>query len=152
TTARHGSRIADLPKRVIRGVLPFRTMKGMLPEISRPDDQLLDAYSNAVIHAVESVGPAVVRVDTGHGSGSGVIFTPDGFVLTNNHVVEGAPERPAARRRQPDRAPAAQAREATVSVTLPDGRSSMASLIGRDADTDLAVLRIGGEQLPWARL
>jgi S1-C subfamily serine protease len=103
------------------------------PEVSNQSDQaLLDAYSAAVIHAVEEVGSAVVRVQTGHGGGSGVVFTPDGFVLTNSHVV-GKGTSP-------------------ITVTVPDGRSLPADLIGRDADTDLAVLRIDGSRLPWARL
>jgi S1-C subfamily serine protease len=98
----------------------------------QPDDeQLLDAYSRAVIGAVEQVGPAVVRVELAHGGGSGVIFTPDGFVLTNSHVVSAA---------------------GPIVVTLTDGRSVSADRIGEDADTDLAVLRIGGSALPWARL
>ena len=95
------------------------------------DEGLLDAYSRAVMTAVEQVGPAVVRIDVGRGGGSGVLFTPDGFVLTNSHVVDG-------------RGP--------VRVTLPDGRTEAAQLIGSDSITDLAVLRIGGSKLPWARL
>jgi S1-C subfamily serine protease len=93
------------------------------------DGELLDAYSRAVIHAVETVGPAVVRVEASRGGGSGVIFTPDGLILTNSHVVDGA---------------------ARVSVTLPDGRSLRADVIGEDVDTDLAVVRIDGTSLPSA--
>ena len=99
------------------------------------NEALLDAYSSAVIHAVEQVGPAVVRVEGQQGGGSGVVFTPDGFILTNNHVV----------------GPVA-AGAGPITITLPDGRSLSADLIGRDADSDLAVLRIDGSRLPWARL
>jgi len=78
-------------------------------EVSNQSDQaLLDAYSAAVIYAVEQVGSAVVRVQTGHGGGSGVVFTPDGFVLTNSHVV-GKGTSP-------------------ITVTVPDGRSLPADL------------------------
>src|SRR5687767_94055 len=106
----------------------------MLPERASRDPfdrDLLDAYSEAVIHAVEQVGPAVVRIDAARGGGSGVVFTPDGFILTNNHVVEaGGP----------------------ITAILPDGRSIRAESIGRDAHTDLAVLRIDGANLSWGRL
>ena len=105
------------------------------------DQHLLDAYSGAVIHAVDQVGPAVVRVEASRGGGSGVIFAPDGFILTNSHVV-GPAEHFRARAGDQER----------VIVTLPDGRSLRADHIGADTDTDLAVLRIDGSRLPWARL
>ena len=100
------------------------------------DEALLDAYSAAVIQAVEQVGPAVVRVEGTRGGGSGVVFTPDGFILTNSHVV-GPPE---------------GGHYSGATITLPDGRSLAADVIGTDVDTDLAVLRIDGSRLPWARL
>lgn len=109
------------------------------------DQTLLDAYSAAVIHAVEQVGPAVVRVEGKHGGGSGVVFTPDGFLLTNSHVVD-----PAHRLRQGSARQEAGLH--TIRITLPDGRSLAADVIGSDTDTDLAVLRIDGSRLPWARL
>jgi S1-C subfamily serine protease len=97
------------------------------------DDELLDAYSRAVTRAVEIVAPSVVKIQADRSSGSGVIFTPDGLVLTNSHVV---------------------GRAAPLTLMLPDGRSLRADLVGRDAATDLAVLRTGtdGESLPWATL
>ena len=92
-----------------------------------PDDQaLLDAYSRAVIDVVDRVGPTVVRLDIKAGSrrggtGSGVIVAPDGLVLTNSHVVDGA---------------------ARVNVSTVDGRSLTAQVVGNDPDTDLALVRI----------
>jgi S1-C subfamily serine protease len=101
----------------------------MLPQ---PDDgALLDAYSSAVISAVETVGPAVVKIEAARGGGSGVLFTPDGLVLTNAHVVETS---------------------ARLTVVMTDGRSMQADLIGQDGDTDLAVIRVDGAALPFATL
>lgn len=108
----------------------------MAPQLNPhpPDDDLLDAYSRAVVGAVDLVGPAVVRIETGRSTGSGVLFTPDGFVLTNDHVVE---------------------RAARLEVQLPDGRTLAGDVIGCDPDTDLAVVRVSpptGTTLPWAAL
>jgi len=98
-----------------------------------PDDELLDAYSRAVTGAVDLVGPAVVKVDLEHGGGSGVLFTPDGLILTNAHVV---------------------ATHDYPRITLPDGRSTIGDVIGGDVHSDLAVVRISadGAPLPWATL
>lgn len=96
--------------------------------IPRPDDSdLLDAYSAAVIHAVDAVGPAVVKIDTGRGGGSGVVFTPDGLILTNSHVVD---------------------RARSLTAVMPDGQALGADLVGQDADTDLAVVRVDTSRAP----
>ena len=94
-------------------------------EIRQSDGDLLDAYSNAVISAVESAGRSVVHIAVKGqgprgGSGSGVVIANDGIMLTNSHVVSGA---------------------ASIEVGFPDGRRSAARLLGEDQDTDIAVLR-----------
>jgi len=96
------------------------------------DDELLDAYSRAVVSAVDVVGPAVVHIQAGRGGGSGVVFTPDGLLLTNDHVIDnGGP----------------------LKVVFADGETLAADLVGRDPDTDLAVLRVSGNgSLPWITL
>ena len=98
------------------------------PNRAVEDGRLLDAYSQAVTGAVRSAGPSVLHIQSqakdapgGGGSGSGFLISPDGFVMTNSHVVHGA--------------------EKVVAQT-PDGRQSRAEIIGDDPDTDLAVLRI----------
>jgi len=92
------------------------------------DSQLLDAYSQAVISVVDTVGPAVVGVS---GIGTGLLITPDGYALTNSHVASAVK---------------------TFELTLRDGTTVKAELIGRDPHTDLAVLRPSGTGLPHARL
>src|SRR4051812_20580332 len=94
-------------------------------------DGLLDAYSRTVAGVVDAVGPAVVRVETRGGAGSGVIIAPDGLVLTNSHVVQGRRE---------------------ARLVTPDGRTLEARVLGDGPDTDLALLRTGGAALPHARL
>ncbi len=111
------------------------------------DALALDAYSNAVTTAAERVGPAVVRIDLDRGPGrhnryapspefngglgSGFIFGSDGQILTNAHVVDKAKR---------------------IRVTLADGRSFDAGLVGSDPNVDVAVLRIGADRLPVAEL
>lgn len=117
----------------------------MLDQGERSDEtagseEVLDAYSRAVIGAVGAVGPAVVSIYVGGageaarargGAGSGVVVTPDGYILTNEHVVE---------------------RVQDARVAFVDGRSVPAVVVGRDPSTDLAVLRAQAASLPYATL
>ena len=100
-------------------------------------DTHLDAYSHAVVRAVETVGPAVAHIEVTargnarRGAGSGFSFTPDGLILTNSHVVHGAQ---------------------SIRATFADGLSQQADLLGEDPHTDVALLRIGASGLPAAKL
>jgi len=92
------------------------------------DTELLDAYSQAVISVVDTVGPAVIGVS---GVGTGLLITPDGYALTNSHVASAVK---------------------SYELTLRDGTILKAELIGKDPHTDLALLRASGTGLPHARL
>jgi S1-C subfamily serine protease len=114
------------------------------PPVNPPfvDDELLDSYSKSITQAVAKVGPAVVNIrvhgvsrdkrrgSESGGSGSGFVIAPDGFILTNSHVVHGA---------------------IRMEATLADGRVFDANLVGDDPETDLAVIRINASQLVHAQ-
>ncbi len=108
----------------------------------KTDVELLDAYSRAVTAVVDAVGPAVVSISVGGespagsesepvGAGSGVILTPDGYVLTNHHVVSNA---------------------SRVRLTLTDGTRLGAAPVGSDPPNDLAIIRANGSGMPYAPL
>src|SRR5215831_3209840 len=109
------------------------------------DSELLDAYSTAVVGAVERLAPSVVKIDVAgrrrgqqrgrwrggdQGSGSGFVFTPDGLILTNSHVVHDS---------------------SGLTVHFADGQSLEGDIVGDDPDTDLAVVRVGATHLPSIR-
>ncbi len=122
-------------------VAPVNHTGGQAGPQGASDLELLDAYSRAIVKVVEEVGPAVVGVTVGvqsprqaveqAGAGSGVIIAPDGYILTNDHVV-------------------AQAK--LLQATLEDGRTLAAEVIGTDPATDLAVIRVNASGLPFANL
>lgn len=118
--------------------------------ISAAEIEALDAYSRSIIGVVNTVGPAVVQIGVrkavmersmmgvmrrqAEGAGSGVIFAPDGYILTNSHVVNGA---------------------TSITVTLADGQDLTGQVVGEDQETDVAVVRItppDGKHLPAAKL
>ncbi len=106
------------------------------PEPQRPTDaEALDAFSNVVVTVAEKLRPAVVNLRAGKGprggSGSGVLFTPDGFLLTNHHVVETSEK---------------------IRVRLNDGSEMPGRVVGVDPWTDLAVVQAEGERFPSAEL
>ena len=118
------------------------------PAISDRDSSLLDAYSKAVVQSAEKVSPSVVFIEAtktfpqsrgaatreqreAHGSGSGFVFTPDGFILTNSHVVHDT---------------------SRLTVALSDGRRFEAAMVGDDPASDVAVIRISAGGLAAAPL
>ncbi len=111
------------------------------PQAVSPETELLDAYSRAVVHVVESVGPAVVSISLGRptradefepaGAGSGFVLTPDGYIVTNSHVVQDA---------------------AKIEAVFTDGSRLNASLVGRDDSTDIALIAVNASRLQYANL
>jgi S1-C subfamily serine protease len=140
STLFHGNEAAELT----RALSGADVLEAEAPIQSPPaDDELLDSYSRSVTRAVERVGPAVVNIrvhkaalhgrrgEESGGSGSGFVIAPDGFILTNSHVVQGADK---------------------LEAMLADGQVYRATLVGDDPETDLAVLRVNASPLAHARL
>src|SRR5438105_2402564 len=112
---------------------PSRNPPGGQPNAAA-DAELLDAYSRAVVGVVQRVGPTVVSLssrDGAGGMGSGFVLTPDGYLLTNSHVVHG---------------------RSHLTATTQEGDVLSADLIGDDPATDLAVVRAAARDLPYAEL
>lgn len=132
----------DLAPRFVRDDEPADAVP-LSPTLPTDDTPLLDAYSRAVTAIADEVGPAVVKLTvTGRdgrrgGTGSGVMISPDGLLLTNSHVAGGAQK----------------GEKVTIRVATQDGRDLSARLVGDDPDTDLALVRIDDPgHLPIARL
>jgi S1-C subfamily serine protease len=129
--------------RLIQGEALSKSPEGRceVGDAEKSDVELLDAYSRAVITVVDVVGPAVTSISVGKqnrgsepeqvGAGSGVVIAPDGYILTNDHVVHDAKQ---------------------LTVRLTDGTTLGAALVGTDPATDLAVIRADGANLPYATL
>jgi S1-C subfamily serine protease len=127
----------------LRLVADNTSSHGAVPPETLDESDVFDAYSKAVIQAADVISPSVVNIEVAptpspsyeraqpRATGSGFVFTPDGYILTNSHVVHGS---------------------GRVDVTVSDGRRMRADLIGDDPETDLAVLRISAGDLPAAPL
>jgi S1-C subfamily serine protease len=134
-----GSGGAQAERRLNPSRISRREEVALVPDIPVGEVEALDAYSQAVVSVVETVGPAVISISSGRGgpevpagatsTGSGVIIAPDGYALTNDHVVHGA---------------------GRLAATLTDGRTLDAVRIGEDPSTDLALIRLSGTDLPVA--
>ncbi|MBX9627706.1 MAG: trypsin-like peptidase domain-containing protein [Gemmataceae bacterium] len=122
---------------LLAGDTPEQTPGADAPGSPTPADdaEVLDAFSNAVVAVADKLRPAVVNLRVGRGpragGGSGVLFTPDGFLLTNHHVVQG---------------------HDTTRVRLADGTELTGRVVGNDPWTDLAVVRVDASSLPYATL